>query len=188
MTFLTLFYEFFKTGLFSIGGGMATVPFLMDMAEKHPWFTPEQLTDMIAISESTPGPIGVNMSTYAGFNAGGVLGGIISTFSLVLPSVIVICIVSKFMARFRASRLVDDAFYGLRPASAAMIAAAMFQVLISSLFYTDLFALGAPWYTTFNIGAIILFFVVLAGAIFLKKLHPIVFILFGAAAGILFQL
>lgn len=187
MTYLTLAYEFFKVGLFSIGGGMATIPFLMDLAETQPWFTPEQLTNMIAISESTPGPIGVNMSTYAGFNAGGVLGGIISTFSLVFPSVVIICIISKFMARFRSSRLVEDAFYGLRPASAAMIAGAMLQVLLLSLFHTDLFGV-APWYQTLNIGAIILFAVILVAAVFLKKLHPIVFILAGAAAGVIFQL
>lgn len=187
MTYLLLFYEFFKVGLFSIGGGMATIPFLMDLAETQPWFTPEQLTDMIAVAESTPGPIGINMSTFAGFRAGGVLGGILATFSLVLPSVIVICIISKFMQKFRSSRLVDDAFYGLRPASAAMIAGAMSQVLILSLFHTELFG-SAPWYEVLNIGSIILFFVILLAAIFLKKLHPIVFILAGAAAGIVFQL
>ena len=142
---------------------------------------------MIAIAESTPGPIGINMSTFAGFRAGGVLGGIIATFALVLPSVVVICIISKFMQKFRSSRLVDDAFYGLRPASAAMITAAMAQVLIPSLFYTDLWG-TVSWYQLFNIGSIILFVVILLAAIFLKKLHPIVFILAGAAAGIIFQL
>lgn len=188
MTFLTLFYEFFKVGLFAIGGGMATIPFLMDLAQTQPWFTPEQLTNMIAISESTPGPIGVNMSTYAGFNAAGILGGIVATFSLVLPSVIIICIISKFMQKFRSSKLVEDAFYGLRPASAAMIAGAMLEVLLSSLFHLDVFSSGAPWYTAINYGGVILFVVILVAAIFLKKLHPIVFILAGAAAGIIFQL
>ena len=115
MTYLLLIYEFCKVGLFSIGGGMATIPFLMDLAKTRPWFTPDQLTDMIAIAESTPGPIGINMSTFAGFRAGGVLGGIIATFALVLPSVVVICIISKFMQKFRSSRLVDDAFYRLAP-------------------------------------------------------------------------
>lgn len=188
MIYLQLFYEFFKVGLFSIGGGMATIPFLMDLAQTKPWFTPEQLTDMIAVAESTPGPIGVNMATYSGFNAGGILGGILATLSLVLPSVIIICIISKFMEKFRSSRLVEDAFYGLRPASAALIAGAMSQVLILSLFHTDLFSAGVPWYQMLNIGSIILFVVLLLGAIFLKKLHPIVFILIGAAAGIIFQL
>ena len=187
MTYLLLIYEVCKVGLFSIGGGMATIPFLMDLAKTRPWFTPDQLTDMIAIAESTPGPIGINMSTFAGFRAGGVLGGIIATFALVLPSVVVICIISKFMQKFRSSRLVDDAFYGLRPASAAMITAAMAQVLIPSLFYTDLWG-TVSWYQLFNIGSIILFVVILLAAIFLKKLHPIVFILAGAAAGIIFQL
>lgn len=188
MVYLSLFYEFCKIGLFSIGGGMATIPFLMELSQTKDWFTPEQLTDMIAVGESTPGPIGVNMATYAGFNAGGVLGGIVATLSLVLPSVICICIISKFMQKFRSSRLVDDMFYGLRPASAAMIAGAMMHVLLSALFHIDLFGTAAPWYATINFGGMILFGIILVGAIFLKKLHPIVFILFGAAAGVVFQL
>ena len=188
MIFWELFYEFFKIGLFSIGGGMATVPFLMELAQNRDWFTPHQLADMIAISESTPGPIGINMSTYAGFNAGGVPGGIVSTLSLVLPSVICICIISKFMKKFRSARIVDDIFYGIRPASAAMIAGAMTHVMLSSLFFTDAFQSGEPWFSVINYWGFALFAVVLAGAIFLKKLHPIVFILFGAAAGIVFQL
>ena len=73
MLYLQLFWEFFKTGLFAIGGGMATLPFLYDMADKTGWFTRAQLADMIAVSESTPGPIGVNMATYVGFLTGGVL-------------------------------------------------------------------------------------------------------------------
>ena len=187
MIYIQLFWEFLKIGLFAVGGGMATLPVLQRLSESTGWFSQALITDMIAISESTPGPIGINMSTYAGFNAGGVLGALTATFSLVLPSVVVICIVSKFMAKFRSSRLVEDAFYGLRPASAAMIAGAMLQVLLGALFYTDLFG-AVPWYTTINYGALILFAVILAAAIFLKKLHPIFFILFGAAAGIIFQL
>ena len=74
--FIQLLYEFCKTGLFAVGGGMATVPFLKDIARNYPWFTETELLDMIAISESTPGPIGVNMATYAGFRAGGPLGAL----------------------------------------------------------------------------------------------------------------
>ena len=100
MVFLLLFLEFFKTGLFAIGGGMATLPFLNELANKYPWFTVDDLSDMIAVSESTPGPIGVNMATYAGYTTGfnelGVLGGIlgafVATLGLVTPSVIIILI------------------------------------------------------------------------------------------------
>ena len=130
MTFLHLFIEFFKTGLFAIGGGLATIPFLEDIARRYTWFTTEQLTDMIAISESTPGPIGVNMATYAGYQAGyaeggvllGILGGLVATLSLVLPSVIVILIIAGFLEKFKENKLVKNTFYCLRPAVIGMLA------------------------------------------------------------------
>ena len=82
MTLLLLFFEFFKTGLFAVGGGMATLPFLYDMLGRHPdWFTASQLADMIAVSESTPGPIGVNMATYVGFETSGIPGALVATLS-----------------------------------------------------------------------------------------------------------
>ena len=125
MTCLLLFYEFFKTGLFAVGGGLATLPFLYDMAARHPeWFTVSQLADMLAVSESTPGPLGVNMATYVGYLTAGIPGAVAATMGLVAPSVIVILIVAAFLKRFRESRLVNNVFYGLRPASAAMVAAA----------------------------------------------------------------
>ena len=97
MQLLILFLEFFKIGLFSVGGGLATLPFLYDLADKYPWLSASQIPDMIAISESTPGPLGVNMATYAGFHCAGPLGSVIATAGLVTPSVIVIIIVYKFL-------------------------------------------------------------------------------------------
>ena len=117
MLYLQLFWEFFKTGLFAIGGGMATLPFLYDMADKTDWFTRAQLADMIAVSESTPGPIGVNMATYVGFLTGGVPGAVTATVGLIAPSVIVILIVAAFLQAFRDSKYVAGAFYGLPPRS-----------------------------------------------------------------------
>ena len=90
MIFLQLFWEFLKTGLFAVGGGLATLPFLKAITHKYPWFTANDLMDMIAVSESTPGPMGVNSATYAGFHAAGLPGALTATFSLVLPSVIII--------------------------------------------------------------------------------------------------
>ena len=87
MIFLQLFYEFFKTGLFAVGGGLATLPFLEDISQRTGWFTSAQLADMLAISESTPGPIGVNMATYVGFETAGILGSLCATVGLVMPSV-----------------------------------------------------------------------------------------------------
>ena len=121
MQLLILFLEFFKIGLFSVGGGLATLPFLYDLADKYPWLSASQIPDMIAISESTPGPLGVNMATYAGFHCAGPLGSVIATAGLVTPSVIVIIIVYKFLERFRKSTLVENAFYGLRPIVVGLI-------------------------------------------------------------------
>ena len=124
MIYLQLFYEFFKTGLFAVGGGLATLPFLEDISERTGWFTRAQLADMLAVSESTPGPIGVNMATYVGFETAGILGSLCATFGLVLPSLIIILLVVKVLEKFRTNRYVEAAFYGLRPASVAMVASA----------------------------------------------------------------
>ena len=136
MIYLQLFYEFFKTGLFAVGGGLATLPFLYDMADRTGWFTRPQLADMLAVSESTPGPIGVNMATYVGFVTCGIPGAIISTLGLVTPSVIVILIIAAFLKAFRHNRYVEAAFYGLRPASTAMVAAAGLSVVAITLLNT----------------------------------------------------
>ena len=112
--YFTLFWEFFKTGLFAIGGGMATLPFLSSMAERFPWLTQEQLANMIAVSESTPGPLGINCATYAGYNAAGVPGAIIASVSEVLPSYIIILIISKMLRRFSQSKYVSFAIQFFR--------------------------------------------------------------------------
>ena len=128
MIFLSLFYEFFKAGLFAVGGGLATIPFLKEISAKTGWFTLSQLTDMIAISESTPGPMGVNCATYVGFETAGILGSIIATIGLITPSVIIIILISKILEKFRNNRYVDAAFFGLRAASVALIAEAGISV------------------------------------------------------------
>ena len=118
--YLQLFFEFFKAGLFAVGGGMATIPFLYDISDKTGWFTHAQLTDMIAISESTPGPIGVNMATYVGFTSAGIPGSVIATLGLITPSIIVILIIAGFYNAFKNNKYVQSAFYGLRPASTGL--------------------------------------------------------------------
>ena len=104
MIYLQLFYQFFKTGLFAVGGGLATLPFLYEMANTTRWFSHADVADMIAISESTPGAIGINMSTYSGFLAGGVLGGVVATLGLACPSVIIIIIISRILPIRRMER------------------------------------------------------------------------------------
>ena len=174
MLYLQLFWEFFKTGLFAIGGGMATLPFLYDMADKTGWFTRAQLADMIAVSESTPGPIGVNMATYVGFLTGGVPGAVTATVGLIAPSVIVILIVAAFLQAFRDSKYVAGAFYGLRPASTALITAAGLVVVRETF-----------WLTGGVLAAVLL--VLTRWVKQTKNWHPIVFIGLSALVGVVFR-
>lgn len=189
MLYLRLFYEFFKVGLFSIGGGLATIPFLTDLGTRTGWFTAGELANMIAISESTPGPMGVNMATYVGFHLGGVPGGIVATLGLICPSILVILIIAGFLKKFRESRGVDAVFYGIRPASTALIAAALAEVCAIALLDLNAVSAGGGVAGLFHWKAI-----VLAAAVFLclqvkptKKLHPIVFIAASAAVGAVLQ-
>lgn len=128
--YLRLYWEFFKTGLFAIGGGMATLPFLKDIGATTGWFSQTDLMNMLAVSESTPGPVGINMATYVGYTVGGVPGAIVATIGEVTPSIIVILIVAAMLAKFRDSQYVANAFYGLRPASTGLIGAACAGVML----------------------------------------------------------
>lgn len=186
MLYLRLFFEFCKVGLFSVGGGLATIPFLTDLGERTGWFTSGQLADMIAISESTPGPMGVNMATYVGFATGGPLGGVIATLGLIFPSIVIILIIAKFLQKFRQSKVVDGVFYGLRAASVALITAALLQVAAIALLREGE-AFGP---SLFNLPAILLAVVIFVLVKYspLKKLHPICFIGLSALVGILFQM
>lgn len=196
--FLKLYFEFFKTGLFAIGGGMATIPFLYEMSDKTSWFTHGDLANMIAVSESTPGPIGVNMATYVGFVMGsnqggmvsGIFGAVIATLGLISPSIIIILIIAAFLKSFRDSKYVNNAFYGLRPASAGLIAAAGITVVMSNLFFAE------ELKKAFSLAAVNWKGWILAVVLWLctnkvkktKGLHPIVFIAASAAAGIIFSM
>ena len=187
--YLRLFWEFFKTGLFAVGGGMATLPFLYSMSDTTGWFSHAQLADMIAVSESTPGPIGVNMATYVGFTAAGIPGAVIATLGLITPSIIIILIIARVLAAFRQNKYVDAAFYGLRPCSVGLIAAAGLLVVKIALFDFDLFMQTGMLMDIFNGKAILLAAVLIVLTRYvkpLKKLHPVFFILGSAAIGALF--
>ena len=182
---LLMILEFFKTGLFAVGGGLATIPFLTDMANKHPdWFTLEQLTDMIAVGESTPGPIGVNMATYAGYNAAGIPGAVCVTLALALPSFIIICIISKILTKFAKNKYVLGAFTGMRPAVPALIFVAVLPLMKLALMSHG----GEGFLGSINIVALLLFHATMIGFAKLKKLHPLVFIAVGAVVGIIFKM
>lgn len=124
MLLLALFIEYFKIGLFAIGGGMATIPFLTKLADKTHWFTQMDLLNMIAVSESTPGPIGVNTATYVGFHIDGLTGMLSATIGLVTPSVIVVIAIYSVLKKFGQNHYVKSGMYGLRAASCGLIAAA----------------------------------------------------------------
>ena len=189
MLYLRLFWEFFKTGLFAVGGGMATLPFLYSISDATGWFTHAQLADMIAVSESTPGPIGVNMATYVGFSTAGIPGAVVATLGLITPSVIIILIIARVLAAFRQNKVVDAAFYGLRPCSVGLIAAAGLLVVKIALFDVDLYRQTGVLMNLFQWKAIALAAVLIVLTRYvkpLKKLHPVFFILGSAAVGALF--
>ena len=203
MVLLQLFFEFCRVGLFSVGGGLATIPFLTDLGERTGWFTSGQLADMIAISESTPGPMGVNMATYVGYVTGGSVGGVpaavlgaaVATLGLVTPSIIIILIIASFLKSFRNNRYVESAFYGLRPASTGLIAAAGLSVAVTNLFYTESEAFNAvitKWSDIFDPAVVnwkgwalaVVLWVLTNKVKQTKGLHPILFILASAVVGI----
>ncbi|MBQ9263424.1 MAG: chromate transporter [Clostridia bacterium] len=186
MTLLRLMLEFFKTGLFSVGGGLATLPFLYEMSDKTGWFSHADIADMIAISESTPGAIGINMSTYAGFTTAGIPGGVLASLALATPSVIIILIIAKFLNKFRNNRFVEGAFYGLRPASIAMITAAGMNVAKVALVNLNAFSASGSIGDLFVWKALILAVAIFIGQRKLKW-SPILFLAISAVVGILFQ-
>ena len=181
---LELFGRFFFVGLFAVGGGLAPLPFLQSMGETTGWFCASTIADMVAISESTPGPLGVNMATYVGFQVAGVPGSVVGALGLITPSVIVILIVAHFLKKFRDSKYVQWAFYGLRAASLGLIAAACWAVAKLALFSADKFAETGGVFQSLRYENIILCVLVFIGVQCFKKIHPIVFIAIAAAAGI----
>jgi chromate transporter len=191
MIYLQLFWEYFKAGLFAVGGGMATIPFLYEISDRTGWFTHRDLANMLAVSESTPGPIGVNMATYVGYVTGmkeggvmnAILGALTAAIGLVMPSLIVILIVAAMLKRFKNSPLVQKTFYGLRPASTGLIAAAGISVAVSNLFGSEAFRIN--WK---GIVLAVVLWILTNKVKNTKKLHPIVFIGASALVGILFSM
>ena len=177
---------------------MATIPFLQAMSEKTGWFTSGQLADMIAIAESTPGPLGVNMATYVGYTAGnsyagplfGIIGSIVATLGLILPSLVIIIIVAYFLEKFRNSKYVDAAFYGLRPASVGLISAAGISIILIAFFgVEDIYQLFESFHLDWrHLVLAVIILVCTRWVPKVKKLHPIYFIVFSAIVGIVFGL
>ncbi len=187
MIYLQLFFEFFKTGLFAIGGGLATIPFLNEMADRLGWFTKEFLGNMIAVAESTPGPIGVNVATYAGFTTSGILGALTSTIGLVTPSVIIILIIGAMLDKFKDNPFVTRAFYGIRPMVVGMIAAVALSLIGSAILKTDIAVDFRQLLSLIDWRAFVLFFAFLF-ATNKWKLHPIFYIVIAGVLGAVLKL
>lgn len=190
MTILQLMFEFAKTGLFAVGGGLATLPFLYEMAAKTNWFTNADILNLVAVSESTPGAIGINMATYVGYLTSGPLGGVAATVALAAPSIVVIILISKVLNKFKSSPAVQGVFKALRPASTALITSAGLSVAKMAFLNTEL----VTGFNVESLKAVNWMGVVLAIIVFvglnnkkLKKLHPIVFIAFAAVVGVVLQ-
>ena len=185
---LRMMWEFFKAGLFAVGGGMATIPFLQEMGEKYGYFTSEELLDMIAVSESTPGAIGINVASFAGYRAYGIIGAILASISLIAPAIIIILIIAKSLDKFKTSLTVKNAFEYIRPSTAGLILGAMLNVMIISLFNVKLYEKTGNFLDLFQIIQLVLFL----GFLFLlrkyKKIHPLLIIGMGALFGIIFKL
>lgn len=179
MIYLALYWEFFKIGLFSIGGGLATLPFLSALAETHPqWLSARQIADMIAVSESTPGPIGINMATFAGYHASGLLGGVVATLGEITPSVIIIILIARFLTQFDKNQRVKDAFYGLRAAVVGLISFAALKLLGIIILKEGSLRIEETVLTVLMVILVLSF----------KKVHPFIWIVVGALLGLVFQL
>ena len=183
MIYLRLFWEFLLVGAFSMGGGMATVPFLFDLSARTGWFTAADLANMIAISEATPGPIGINMATYVGYASAGIPGGIIAPIGLSTPAFVIILIVSRILNVLWENPKVQGLFYALRPASVGLVAGAAFAVFSVSLFSWN-GSLTLHWPSI----ALFLGMLVLMNLPKLKKLPSVTFIAVAAVIGIVFQM
>lgn len=169
MIYLQLFWQFFQIGIFSFGGGYATLPFLYVIADKFHWFTTSELTNMLAISSITPGPVGVNVATFAGFNSAGIIGSMLATTAVVLPSFIIVTIVSKTLEKFKTNRFVKSAVKSLKPAGCALLS----SVGIKLLFTSNLYLFGT---------LLLILLIILS---FIKKLDPLFYLGISAVAGLI---
>ena len=194
MTYLLLFAEFFKIGLFSLGGGYATLPFLYHMSETYGWFTGEELSRMLAVSSITPGPVGMNVATFAGFKTGGILGSIIATMAIMIPSFAIVILISKILKKFRDNFYIQSALYALRPATAAMIGAVGVRLFLGSIvpsipkgfrgfsgIFSDVFSKIGEFV---DIKAFALFLFLFILSLKLKR-DPLIYLLIGAVFGVI---
>lgn len=186
MILLKLYMVFFKIGLFAIGGGLATLPFLQEIVDKYGWITSRELLNMIAISESTPGPIGINTATFVGNSKAGVVGGLVATLGIITPSIIIIIIISHYFSKFSEEEMVQSAFIGIRPAVSGLMAAVALNVSKITLLKFDLYKKTGLFMDLFDFKSLILFILIFALMSKTKK-HPIFYILLSGLIGVIFK-
>lgn len=186
MIYIIIFFEFFKVGLFALGGGLAALPFLQELITKYGWITSEELLNMIAVSESTPGAIGINTATFIGYNTTGIPGAITATAGLAAPSIIIIIIIAHYFQRFNENPIVKSAFTGIRPAVAGLIASAAFELSKGEIFAAENFYLDSKILSFIDFKAFLLFLTIFIAVRKYQK-HPIFYIITAALIGIIFK-
>ena len=180
---LLLFYEYCKIGTFALGGGYATLPFLYHLQEQYNWYSIDELTTMIAVSNITPGPIGINMATYTGFTTAGITGSIVATSALVFVPFLMTIFITKLFTKFQENKYVLDIFNGLRPAGCALLSSIALKLLYQSVFLNKP-ELSSP--IQIDMDSLILFMVIFIPFIFTKK-NPLLAIIIGAIGGIIIK-
>jgi len=185
MELLILFLVFCYTGLFTIGGGMAAIPLIQDVCVSRGWLTVEQFYQMVAISEATPGPIGINVATFVGYTQQGILGGIVATLGAITPPFIIVMLVIKIIKKYSQTAFVKAMFIGLRATIIGLIATASYSLLKITLVDFSAYSSLDSLISIFNIKAILIF-TFIAFTYFKFKKHPLIYIAMGAVAGMLF--
>ncbi len=197
MDFLVLFWEYFKIGLFTIGGGYAMLPMVQQAIAKHNWLTSGEVVNFIAVAESTPGPFAINLATFVGVTVGsktslgvfgGFLGAVIATFAVVLPSLVIIIVVTKLFEKFKTNKYVQNALYGIRPVVVGLVLSAVVSVLcmviLPELDLTDIKAEGFSQFNWISLIIVLTFFPLSRLKIKGKRPHPIFLILLAAVVGV----
>ena len=181
--YFLLYYEFLKIGLFAIGGGYATLPFLFHIQSQYNWFSVDELTNMIAVSNVTPGPVGINMATYVGYTTASFIGSFLATLAIITAPFILVIIAAKLFDKFKNSELLCAIFSGLRPASCALLTFIGLGLVNSTLFKNEELSFV---FSTFDVKAVVLFLLLLIPFSFFKK-QPLLVIVAGAVGGIIIQ-
>ena len=172
--YFLLCYEFTKIGIFAIGGGYAALPFLYYLQTQYEWFSIDELTNMIAVSNVTPGPVGINMATYTGYTTAGIIGSIIATVSIVAVPFVITIFITKLFTKFQNNKIINNIFLGLRPAACALLA----SIAIKLLNQTICSGKSIDYYS------LILFIILIIPFSLIKK-NPLLTILAGAFGGII---